>query len=76
MLAQLLKGVNERPLDAHMSKAIGMLCTKSGVSDVVDSHVASLLAAGDLVLTSDEDDLRDLLREPGSMRSLSIARGC
>lgn len=32
-----------------------------GRSDVVDAHVASLVSAGDQVLTSDPDDLRKLL---------------
>ena len=62
LLARLLKCVDERSLDSDVSKAIGILCTKSGVSDVVDGHVATLVSAGDLLMTSDVEDLDALLK--------------
>ena len=65
LLARLLKSVDERALDTAGSKAIGILCAKSGVSDVVDGHVSTLVATGDLLMTSDVNDLRDLLRVSG-----------
>jgi hypothetical protein len=61
LLARLLKSVDERSLDPDVSKAIGILCTKSGVSDVVDGHVSTLVTAGDLLMTSDVEDLGALL---------------
>jgi hypothetical protein len=62
LLARLLKSVDERSLDSDVSRAIGILCAKSGVSDVVDGHVSTLVAAGDLLMTSDIEDLVALLK--------------
>jgi hypothetical protein len=62
LLARLLKSVDERPLDSDVSRAIGILCAKSGVSDVVDGHVSMLVSAGDLLMTSDVEDLGALLK--------------
>ncbi len=62
LLARLLKSLDERSLDSDVSKAIGTLCAKSGVSDVVDGHVSTLVSAGDLLMTSDVEDLVALLR--------------
>jgi hypothetical protein len=61
LLARLLKSVDERSFDPDVSKAVGILCTKSGVSDVVDGHVSTLVTAGDLLMTSDVEDLGALL---------------
>lgn len=62
LLARLLKSVDERSLDSDVSRAIGILCAKSGVSDVVDGHVSTLVSAGDLLMTSDIEDLGALLK--------------
>ena len=62
LLARLLKSVDERSLDSDVSRAIGALCAKSGVSDVVDGHVSTLVSAGDLLMTSDIEDLGALLK--------------
>jgi predicted nucleic acid-binding protein len=59
-LARLLTSdlVTEHPLDADMSRRIGVLAAAVGVADVVDGHVAVLaLQRGALVMTSDADDL-------------------
>lgn len=61
-LARLLAGVDERPLDPATSKALGELCARARLDDVVDAHVALLARDGDVVLTSDQSDLKRLLR--------------
>ncbi|MGI8817396.1 MAG: hypothetical protein ACR2G2_19505 [Pseudonocardia sp.] len=59
-LARLLASgaIDERPLDPHAARRIGLLAADTGRSDVVDGHVAALsLAPRTRVLTSDPDDL-------------------
>jgi hypothetical protein len=65
LLHRLLAGIEEFPLDAGSSRAVGMLCAKSGHADIVDGHLATLVRTGDVVLTSDPSDLRRLLRTRG-----------
>jgi hypothetical protein len=60
-LARVLAGVAVPPLDLDTGKRLGALLGTTGSSDVVDAHVASLARPGDQVLTSDPDDLRNLL---------------
>ena len=60
-LARVLAGVVAPPLDFSVGKRLGALLGTSRTCDVVDAHVASLSSAGDLVVTSDPDDLRHLL---------------
>lgn len=60
-LAQVLAGVAVPPLDLDTGKRLGALLAITGSSDVVDAHVASLARPGDQVLTSDPDDLGNLL---------------
>lgn len=62
LLARTLKGIDESPLDPRASRSIGALCMKAGSSDVIDAHVALLASHGDLVVSSDLDDLTALLR--------------
>lgn len=62
LLARLLRGVDEQALDPDRSRAVGALCAAAAASDVVDAHVALLARSHDLVMTSDPDDLRVLLR--------------
>ncbi|MGQ0680484.1 MAG: PIN domain-containing protein [Actinomycetota bacterium] len=66
LLARLLEGVDERALDQGVSRTIGSLCARAGSNDVIDAHVALLAGNGDLVLTSDPEDLRTLIRATGS----------
>jgi hypothetical protein len=61
LLARALRGIDEHALDPQSSKAIGLLCGRSHTSDVVDAHVALLAKRGDVVATSDEDDISWLL---------------
>ena len=66
LLARLLRGVREHGLDREVSRQVGQLCGEAAMSDVVDAHLALLAHDDDVVLTSDADDLRRLLRARGS----------
>lgn len=66
VLATLLQGVDERPLDPSVSRAVGRLCAAAARFDVVDAHVALIAADNDIVVTSDAQDLRLLLTTAGS----------
>ena len=61
LLARLLRGVQERPIEPTSSRMIGALCGRTGATDVVDAHVALLTSAADVVLTSDVDGIEMLL---------------
>ena len=59
-VARLLRSdlVDEVPLDAEMSRRIGILAAAVGGTDVVDGHVAVLALERDaIVITSDPDDI-------------------
>lgn len=58
-LARVLIGVGIEPLSE--GRQVGELLAKTGSADVVDAHVARLVAPGDLVFTSDPGDIRVLL---------------
>lgn len=60
-LARTLAGVAAPPLDLQTGKRLGLLLGGSGSCDVVGAHIASLAQSGDHVLTSDPDDVRQLL---------------
>ncbi len=64
-LARVLSGVGIEPLSSDDGKQIGELLSRSGSADVVDAHVALLISRQDVVLTSDPDDIRVLLRARG-----------
>lgn len=58
-LSRLLRGCRIEDLDEHRARAAGFACARSGTRDVVDaSVVAGALARGDLVITSDPDELQ------------------
>lgn len=65
LLARLLRGTVEVGLDRRMSRATGELCGATKTTDVIDAHVALLSRDGDVVLTSDANDVRRLLRARG-----------
>ena len=69
-LARLLRGVDERGLDPAVSRRVGELCGQTGSGDVVDAHVVLLARDGDVILTSDVDDLGPLLAHTGSAARL------
>jgi hypothetical protein len=64
-LARVLNGVGIEGLSKDDGKRIGELLARTGSADVVDAHVALLTASGDVVLTSDTDDIRVLLEACG-----------
>lgn len=66
LLARLLSGIHERALDAAVSRHLGRLCSAAGSTDVVDAHVVLLAHHGDLIVTSDPDDLQKLLVGTGT----------
>lgn len=61
-LARVLPGVDVVPLDDVTAKRVGELLAASRTSDIADAHVALLVQPDDSVLTSDETDIRGLLR--------------
>lgn len=61
-LSQVLTGAGIEALGKDDGKRIGELLALTGSADIVDAHVALMAAPGDLVLTSDPDDIRNLLR--------------
>lgn len=65
-LGRLLRGVDVQAMDDEAARRTGLLLAAAGGADVVDAHVASLVAHDDVVLTSDPDDLRHLLQVRGT----------
>jgi len=61
LLSKVLAGVGVRALAAGDDKRTGELLALAGTSDVIDAHVSLAVEAGDHVLTSDPDDLEQLL---------------
>jgi hypothetical protein len=62
-LARFLKApeVEIVPLDEHLSRSCGELCGATGTSDVIDASVVIVAKdRTDVILTSDDDDLRRL----------------
>lgn len=64
-LARVLAGVGIEPLSSDDGKQLGELLARAGSADVVDAHVALLTSRQDVVLTSDPNDIRVLLRARG-----------
>jgi hypothetical protein len=60
-LARGLAGFSEHPFDAPQARRGGLLLARTGANDVVDAAVAMLAQDGDTVLTSDPDDIEELL---------------
>ena len=61
-LARVLLGVDVLPLDDVRAKKVGELLRENRTDDIVDAHVALLVQPDDHVLTSDEPDIKALLR--------------
>ncbi len=64
-LARVLTGVGVVSLSASDSRRIGELLAATRTADVVDGHVALLADPGDIILTSDPDDLSALIDARG-----------
>jgi hypothetical protein len=65
-LTSLLAGVDVVPLDDQLGRAAGVLLGQSGTSDAIDAVVVAMSRDGDIVLTSDPQDLVDLARASGT----------
>jgi hypothetical protein len=61
-LARILPGVETQAIDEDAAKRIGELLGNSRTTDLVDAHVALLVQPDDQILTSDEADIKSLLR--------------
>lgn len=60
-LSRLLKGCRVEPLDELRARAAGAACDRAKTADVIDaSVVVGAAARGDLVATSDHQDVRCL----------------
>jgi hypothetical protein len=62
LLAMALTSIDVRPLDENLGKLTGELLARSKRNDVIDAALILLAADGDIVLTSDPDDLIPLAR--------------
>lgn len=61
-LARILSGVDVEAIDDVTGRRVGNLLRQNQSDDLVDAHIALLVQPGDQVLTSDEPDIRALLR--------------
>jgi hypothetical protein len=61
LLARLLSGCDVEALDHGQARSVGALAARAATSDVVDACVVEgALRRGDLVVSSDEGDLRSI----------------
>jgi len=61
-LAGVIPGIDVAALDAASAKRAGELLRQNRTDDLVDAHVALLVQPEDRVLTSDQPDIKALLR--------------
>jgi hypothetical protein len=64
-LARALQGVDVRPLDRALGRAVGELLARTSSSDVIDAAVVLLAADGDDIVTLDRRDFEALVRAAG-----------
>jgi hypothetical protein len=65
---------SSKPLDSARARLTGILCGRTGSSDVVDAAVVvSAAQRGDLILTADPDDLRPLAAAVGNVEVRSLS---
>jgi hypothetical protein len=60
VLARLLPGLDVVPIDVELGRRAGVLLGQAKRADVIDAAVVLLAADGDIILTSDPEDLRAL----------------
>ena len=65
LVARLLAGVEVVPLDEALGRQAGLLLRAASQRDVVDAALITLARHGDLILTSDPDDLARLAQAAG-----------
>jgi hypothetical protein len=64
-LAQVLPAINIAPMDQRLGERAGVLLGRARMSDVVDAALVLLAVDGDMILTSDPDDLAALADAAG-----------
>jgi len=64
-LARFLPALDVAPLDTSLGRRAGVLLGRARKTDVVDAALALLAADGDMILTSDPDDLASLALAAG-----------
>ena len=65
-LTKMLKQCRVEPLAENLAKQVGLASHKAGTSDVVDlSVVVSAISRGDRIVTSDEDDITEIMTSLG-----------
>jgi hypothetical protein len=67
LLAQAIASLDVRPLDENLGKRSGALLAKAKRSDVIDAALVLLTADGDVIATSDSDDLKPLAHAAGRL---------
>jgi hypothetical protein len=70
LLAVALAGMDVRSLDENLGKRSGELLGRTKRSDVIDAALVLLSADGDVIATSDVDDLRPLAQAAGHVVEL------
>lgn len=65
-LTRALAGFLEWPLDSACARRCGLLLARTGTSDIADAAVSLLADDGDVVLTSDPQDIQRLLDATGA----------
>lgn len=66
MLARLLVGCGIEPLDGDRARRVGPLATRAATTDIVDASVVEgALRRGDLVISSDREDLEAIAAASG-----------
>lgn len=60
-LARAVGSTDIRPLDERLGRLAGELLAAAGTSDVIDAALALVCRDGDLIITSDVEDLAHLL---------------
>ena len=65
ILARLMPGLEIAALDAALGRRAGILLGKSRKNDVIDAALVLLASEGDILLTSDSNDLERLAASAG-----------
>ena len=72
LLSQALEGIDIRPLDEALGRAAGELLAAAKARDVIDAALVLLATDGDVVVTSDPEDIEPLALTSG--RHVDIVR--
>lgn len=64
-LARLLKSIDVRVVDLDLGRQAGVLLGKAGAGQAPDATVLAVAETGDRVVTSDPDDIEQLVKASG-----------